>query len=295
MSATVFFESASELATLTNTFSVSLTPTDPTTVSLTVTTPSGTATTYTYAATQITKSGTGVYTKDITCTEAGIWQYEWVGTGTATDTVAGTWTVFDTELQRNYCTVEELKSRLGISDTNDDFELRLAVDSASRWIDTYTGRTFYRLAETRTFVPYEPWCLEVGDLVSLTTLKTDMDADGTFEVTWSASDYELNPVNPNAGPQQWPYTTIVAVGQTHYFPVPYRSPSRQHLVQVAGVWGWPAVPAAVKQAALALATDHLKLKGAAFGIAGSSEYGPLRVGTNSAARAMLDRYRLVGV
>lgn len=295
MSATVFYESASELATLTNTFSVSGVATDPTTVTLTITTPAGVATSYTYGAAQITKTGTGVYTKDIACDAAGIWQWQWVGTGTATDTVAGTWTVFDTNLQRNYCTVDELKSRLGVSDTDDDFEIRLAVDSASRFIDTYTGRNFRRTTETRTFAPYDAYCLEVGDLVSITTLKTDMDADGTFEVTWSASDYELNPVNQNAGPEAWPYTTIVAVSQTRYFPVPYAAPSRRNLVQVVGVFGWPAVPAAIKQAALTLATDHFKLKGAAFGIAGSNDYGPLRVGTNSAVRAMLDRYRLVGI
>lgn len=290
MGATVFFDSSSELATLTNVFAVNGVNTDPTSVTLTVTSPTGAVTTPTP-----THSGTGTYTADITCDEAGIWRYQWVGTGTATDTVVGTWTVFDTALQRNYCTVEELKSRLGVNDTTDDFELRLAVDSASRWIDSHTGRSFYRISETRTYAPSEAWCLEVGDLVSVTTLKTDMDADGTFEVTWSASDYELNPVNSNSYPEQWPYTAIVAVSQTHYFPVPYRSPSRTHLVQVAGVFGWPAVPAAVKQAALTLATDHFKLKGAAFGIAGSSDYGPLRVGTNSAVRAMLDRYRLVGV
>lgn len=290
MGAAVFFDSSSELARLTNTFEVNGVGTNPTSVTLTITSPSGTVTTP-----STTSAGSGVYTADITCDEAGIWQYVWVGTGAATDTAAGTWTVFDTELQRNYCTVEELKSRLGISDTSDDFELRLAVDSASRWIDSYTGRSFYRVTETRTYAPSEAWCLEVGDLVSVTTLKTDMDGDGTFEVTWSTSDYELNPVNPNSFPEQWPYTAIVAVGQTRYFPVPYRSPSRQQLVQIAGVWGWPTVPAAVKQAALALSTDHLKLKGAAFGIAGSSDYGPLRVGTNSAVRAMLDRYRLVGV
>ncbi len=83
--ATVFFEGASELATLTNTFTVAGAPTDPSTVSLVVTDPTQASTTYTYAAAQITKTGTGVYTKDIPCTLAGTWTYEWVGTASASD------------------------------------------------------------------------------------------------------------------------------------------------------------------------------------------------------------------
>lgn len=62
-------------------FTVSGTATDPTTVSLTVRDPSGTATTYTYAAAQITKDSTGNYHKDITFSTAGTWSYHWVGTG----------------------------------------------------------------------------------------------------------------------------------------------------------------------------------------------------------------------
>lgn len=65
------------------TFSVDDAATDPTTVTLTVKKPSGTATSYTYAAGDITKSSTGVYSMGIPVTEAGLWWYEWVGTGTA--------------------------------------------------------------------------------------------------------------------------------------------------------------------------------------------------------------------
>jgi hypothetical protein len=66
---------------LQNTFTVSGTKTDPTTITLEVKDPSGNTDTYTYAAAQITKSATGVYYKDITFDEAGWWTYEWTGTG----------------------------------------------------------------------------------------------------------------------------------------------------------------------------------------------------------------------
>jgi hypothetical protein len=68
MGAAVFFESTSELAQLSNTFTVNGVPTDPTTVTLTVTTPSGVATDYTGGA-LVHTGGAGVYSKDVTCSE----------------------------------------------------------------------------------------------------------------------------------------------------------------------------------------------------------------------------------
>lgn len=294
--AEVFYEHASaELATLTNTFSVNGTATDPTTITLTVTDPTGTATSYTYAGGTITRTSAGVYTKDIPCTADGTWTYTWIGTGTASDVVAGTWTVFGTDLSKLYCTVEELKSRLGIAstDTQDDFELRLAVDSVSRWIDQHCERHFWRATQTRYFVPTSQYCLAIDDLVSLTTLKTDSSGDGTFETTWASSDYQLRPVNATAGAEAAPYTEIKAVS-TQTFPVPYATLARSDRAEVVGVFGWPAVPAAVKDAALMLAAETLKMKDAPFGVAGFGEFGAVRVRANPLVMARLAPYRKYG-
>ena len=67
---------------VTGTFTVADVATDPTTVTLRVLAPGGTVTPYTYALSEVTKSGTGVYYKDISITTAGIWYYRWLGTGT---------------------------------------------------------------------------------------------------------------------------------------------------------------------------------------------------------------------
>jgi hypothetical protein len=64
------------------TFTVSGTPTDPSTITLTVQDPSGNQDSYTYAGGQVTKSGTGVYYKDVSVDEAGLWAFKWAGTGT---------------------------------------------------------------------------------------------------------------------------------------------------------------------------------------------------------------------
>lgn len=294
MAATVFFQSANELATLTNTFKVNGTATDPTTVTLTITDPTGAVTAYTFAAAQITKTGTGVYTKDIPCTVAGEWTYEWEGSTAASDAVAGTWTVYETQLGRLYATVEALKSRLGIADTVDDYELHGACFAASRAIEQFCERTFYRSGtEARTFTPANLYAVklpEFNDLVSVTTLKTDASGDGVFELTWSASDYQLQPVNPGAAPEQRPYTRIRAVG-TLLFPLPVPTLMRTDLVQVTGVWGWPAVPYAIRQAALILAAETFKLKDAPFGVAGFGELGLIRIRDNPKVAALAGPYR----
>jgi hypothetical protein len=71
---------------LSTVFSVAGVPTDPTTISLELKSPSKVVTTYTYAATALTKTGTGAYYKVLSATilnAAGIWRYSWIGTGAA--------------------------------------------------------------------------------------------------------------------------------------------------------------------------------------------------------------------
>jgi hypothetical protein len=63
------------------TFTVSSVVTDPTTVTLKVKDSDGTISTYTYAGGTITKLSTGIYYKDVTVSNDGIWYYRFEGTG----------------------------------------------------------------------------------------------------------------------------------------------------------------------------------------------------------------------
>jgi hypothetical protein len=183
-----------------------------------------------------------------------------------------------------YTSVEELKSRLNITDTVSDFELELAVQAAARAVESYCGRFFYQIAETRTYVPYDLYELPVDDLVSVTSMATDQDGDGVFEQSWVAgTDFQLSfgiwEFNANVTGEARPYThirAINAVGGGKFFP--YTWPfSRLDRIQIVGVWGWPAVPYRVKQAALQIASELFKLKDSPFGLAGTSEFGMVRL------------------
>ncbi|MFI7072051.1 hypothetical protein [Micromonospora sediminicola] len=284
--AEVFYADAAELARLTNTFTVDGTPTDPTTVTLVVTDPAGSPTTYTGG--QLGHGSAGVYSKDIPCTTAGVWSYVWVGTGAASDAVAGTWTVQSTDLGRLYCTPEELRSRVGQFNPDDDTrdsEIVEACATASRWIDQWCGRSFWRADGTRVFPARSGWRVDLDDVVSVTSVAVDADADGVYETVWTPGDYELGPPNPSYPPR--PYTLLRAVGSST-FPYDCGGAAR---VRVTGVFGWPEVPAEVRQAAAVMATDLLKLGTMAFGVAGYGEYGPVRVRPNPIVEALLSAYR----
>jgi hypothetical protein len=304
MGATMFFESASELATLSNTFEVAGVPTDPTAVTLTVTTPGGVPTAYTWpTGTNLLTHGTaGVFSQNVACSEDGDWEYVWEGTTAASDAVAGTWHVYPTTLGKLYATVEELKSRLGVgaTDTVDDYELHAACFAASRAVEQACGRHFWRTATgtARTFTPTDYYCLDLGpfnDLVSVASLKSDSAGDGTFETTWATSDYQLLPANPSAAPEQKPYTKVKAVG-SQLFPILYTGPARDDRVQITGVFGWPAVPYGIKQAALILAAETFRLKDAPLGVAGFGDFGAIRVPPiNTKVSYYTSNYKLAGV
>jgi hypothetical protein len=289
MSATVFFADPNEYATLQNVFKVSGVPTDPTTVTLTITDPTGAVTTP--GATHVT---TGTWTANVACTITGVWAYLWEGTGTASDAAAGTWTVGTTALNQNYCTVEELKSRLGITDTSDDFELGLAAAGASRAIDEITGRYFWRGTDTRTYIPETISRQSLDDLVSVTTFKIDRDGDGTFEETWVlGTDYVLEVApgkyNPGAKGEQWPYTAAEVITGGKLFPFTWMW-SHLDRIQVTGVFGWPAVPLNVKNAAIIAGAQIFRIKDAPFGVAGFGEFGVVRVQSNPQVMWLLHRY-----
>lgn len=297
MGSSTFFAATDELSRVQNTFSIDGQDTDPVVVTLTITSPSGVSTTYDYP-TDISRSGPGAYYLDVdVSSDAGTWQYDWVGQGIVDDHETGTWEVLDTQLGKLYAPITSLKSRLGITDTVDDLELHGAIFAASRSIEQACERHFYRQAAVRTFLP-DAWpdglyrfCLpDFSDLVSVTTLATDASGDGDYETVWDATDFQLLPQNAATYAEPWPYTEARAIGPKT-FPVLIRwSLQRRDLIQIDGVFGWPKVPQAIRQATLIAATELFKLKDAPFGVAGFGDFGPVRIRDNPVVARLIQPY-----
>ncbi len=253
---------------------------DPTTVSLTVTTPVGVATTYTYAGGQITKSGTGVYTKAITSTEAGTWRYVWSGAGAVVDTDPGEWETFALPAaSHRYASVDDLREHFG--DTSEVLPADVcerALDASSRWIDEYCGRRFYLdvAASARTYRPDDSELVWVDDIGSTTDLvvETDDNGDGTWVTTWvKDTDYQLEPLRASAR-SAYAWWRLAAIG-TKTFPV---NVGRRPALRVTARWGWSAVPPGVAEACLLVAAALVHRKNSPNGVAGWGEMGVVRIG-----------------
>jgi hypothetical protein len=170
----------------------------------------------------------------------------------------------------SYATLAEFKAAVGITDTTDDAALQAVLDATDTLIDLYCDRKtgFGTATETRYYTAEDYQYVLTDDLVSVTTLQTDDDANGTYETTWTAgTDYVLAPVN--AALDGFPYTEIdTSVSWPRNFPKDVYIG-----VKVVGVFGFPSVPAAVKQAEIIQANAVWSSRTAPFSVIGSADLG----------------------
>jgi hypothetical protein len=342
VSAQVYYDSPTEASAIVPVTFTAATGvvTDPSSISCVVVDPTGAQVTYTYGASgpdnTITRTASGNYALNLTGIDlAGLYTTIWVGTGNGVQQTSP-YTVrivplsaVGTGMQYWYTGREELKSRLNITDSNSDYEIQIAIQAVTNWINSYAGRHFYQLTETRTYCPTNIWELAVDDIVSTpavaaaTQVNLDYDGDGIYEVNWgnpappvgtglnyvlklgTPGNYEDN-YNVNSAGVPRPYTQLQALmsgqgedpagGGWLPFIWPYTHLNR---VQVIATWGWPVIPPSVAQASLLLCTDVFKSKDAPWGIAGTAETGLMRVQSNPWAVEFLHDFintrRKVGV
>lgn len=181
-------------------------------------------------------------------------------------------------LTNAYCTLADVKSALRITDAVDDSLIELSIEAASREIDGYCQRAFYSTTATRVFNATNAFITETDDIVSVTTLKTSDDG-ATYDTTWGVTDFQLEPLNGVTAGLTQPYTRVRAIGD-YLFPQWSVTGTYSNFagVQIVGVFGWAAVPTAVKQAAVLLAMRQFKRYDSPLGVAGFSDLGVMRVG-----------------
>jgi hypothetical protein len=183
-------------------------------------------------------------------------------------------------ITNGYVTLPELKARLYHANPNlqqdplDDAGLERVIEAVSRWIDADRGRRFYAATETRYYTAYQSTHLNVDDLLSVTSIKTDPDGNGTYTYTWATTDYQLAPYN------ETPYTSIETSPVGYYrFSVNNEFRTR---VQVIGSFGYCTLancPPAIKEACILACLRVWSRKDLIFGMAGSAELGTLQAVT----------------
>ncbi len=180
-----------------------------------------------------------------------------------------------------YADVDDLADRLGIplSDSRQS-TLSQAIGAASRWVENRLGgRRFYTVNETRYYTLEQTgrsysamgyglgygggaWSIQsstwgmgsasrivIDDATAITSVATDQDGDGTYELVWTAgTDYWVGP--RNAPVKSQPYRSInrnLAVGR-------YGFPWWEDSIQVVGSFGYSTtVPDEIRELTLAVA------------------------------------------
>jgi hypothetical protein len=182
-------------------------------------------------------------------------------------------------ITNGYATLAQLKAALRITDSVDDSLLETSIESASRQIDGACERVFYSTSGSRVYRPTDSFTCEIDDLSTLTTLKTSSRGDGVFDITWTATDRQLEPLNGLSGGSYRPFDLIRAVGE-YLFPLwdPKSVNNYEATVEVTGVFGWTTVPTDIKQATILLAMRQFKRYDSPLGVAGFGDLGVIRVG-----------------
>jgi hypothetical protein len=174
----------------------------------------------------------------------------------------------------SYASLTDFKSFARIPDEDDDAELTLALEGASRAIDGFTYRQFgvegsavARYYAAHFDVERRRYVVLIDDLMTTTSLvvKSDTAGDGTFATTLTINtDFRLAP--PNAAADVRPWTVLVAAPGVHLS-------CHERSVEIAAKWGWTAVPDVIEQATMLQALRIFKRRDAPFGVAGSPELG----------------------
>lgn len=164
----------------------------------------------------------------------------------------------------DYCTGDELKHFVRITDTDDNAEVALAITGASRAIDLHCNRQFGKDSAPTTRYYRSKAC---GPRTRIVKIDDIMTTDGltvlTHDDSGTAITYALAPINNAAKGKPWTQLRL----PSHIPTVSYED------VAVTGTFGWTAVPAAVKEACLLQASRLLARREAPFGIAGSPDQG----------------------
>lgn len=196
-------------------------------------------------------------------------------------------------ISNGYATLAQVKSALRITDSVDDSLLEQAIESASRRIDGYCGRWFYKTAQTAILCyPFDYYNVPVQDIANTSvTVAVSTQGNGVYDQTWTQGvDYQLEPLNASLNSK--PYNNIMAIGGKTF---PIQLQPNVPYVQVTAQWGWQNVPIDVTQACVLLSIRQFARLNAALGIVGFNDMAIQVKAVDPDVRDLLNQYRLMAV
>ncbi len=185
----------------------------------------------------------------------------------------------------NYATLDEIKAELDITSEDKDDLLQANIAQASRFIDLECEREFSPTVETRYFDGGASF-LFIDDVVSISNLELDEDADGVVDATMSTTDYILYPLNKT------PKTRLEISNNSDYGG--FASGVKQG-VKITATWGYGAtIPEVIKRATIIQVCRWFKRRESAYqDVVGSPEIGQLIVykSLDPGVKLIISQYR----
>ena len=183
-----------------------------------------------------------------------------------------------------YIDADTFKQTAGLGATSyADADVDVALAAASRAVDDVTSRRFWPDADAtqvRYFDIVRDDIVEIEDLITLTSVAVDANADGVYETTWtSPTDFTLEPVNAPADGRpyerlrfmhQWygVATGWAGIGDWPWWRRQWPTIGR-NAVKITGQFGWESVPSQVVTATSIIASRLLlRSREAPFGVVG---------------------------
>lgn len=194
----------------------------------------------------------------------------------------------------NYTDLASVKLALHLSTTDsvDDTVLNALMTTASRQVDEYCDRYFGRLGtseepQERLYRVRTRNLVLTDDIVEVVDVLVDYTGYAQTFTSLGADSVIPSPVNAANGSIPFPYTALQTVPSTVLAMPP-------GWVKVIGVFGWPEVPSAVKQATLLQTIRLFKTRDVPLGLVGGADsLGVLRLpgGLHPDARMLLEPFK----
>ena len=172
------------------------------------------------------------------------------------------------------------------TDATRDTQITRLLEAASRMIDKYCRRFFYTYSGTWY---YDGWGSTAwfDDILSITTLKTDIDGDGTFENTLTEdTDFYMYPL------QGYPktYAKIAPNGGYSSF-----ANGMKKGVEIEGIFGYgDGLSATPYRNSTDATTDNLSDTATSIGVTDADNFSPGQIGLLSAEQVYISGYDTSG-